>query len=76
MCRYDRFRIIKRFVPTEWEMEFGCQGEFQPVPKAFSPIYIVAVLGLFRWHDIKAFKTIRAAAEFRNLLMQPHHGEI
>lgn len=75
MCRF-RYRVIKRQIPTAWEMQRDCQGTLQPMPTEFATIYVVQVDGTLWWHDVKAFDNIHDAAVFRNLLRQKHHGEI
>ena len=76
MIPRSKYRVIKQQVPMGWEMRLDANGQWQPMPTAFVPVYVVQVEGTLWWHDVKYFDNIRDAAQFRNLLNQKHHGEI
>lgn len=75
----QRYRVIKRFAaiigtsdPLEpHEVVYTQQHELEPII-----IYSVQVFGNLRWHTVKDFTTIRAAAEFIHVLIEPRKNEI
>lgn len=75
------YRVIKRYgaiveISADPLEPFNFNAAQQP--QVYEPVllYSVQVRGHLRWHTVKDFSTIRAAAEFLHELREPRENEV
>lgn len=72
----EEYRVVKDYVAESMELVINDRNETQWMPTSFRKQYAVQVKGFLRWHTVKTFTKIRAAAKFMHSLKQKLKDEI
>lgn len=72
----EEYRVVKDYIAESVEFVVNERNETQLIPTSFRKQYAVQVKGLLRWHTVKTFTKIRAAARFLHSLKQKLKDEI
>lgn len=70
------YRVRKEAVVASMEVVMDEQAQPQCVPTSYTFQYAVQVKGFLRWHTIKTFSKIRAAAKFLRSLKEKLTDEV
>ena len=70
------FRIRKKYFVDSYEVKLRDDFTQEIVPTSFTSVYVVQVKGFLRWHTVKIFNKIRAAARFMKSLQKKLKDEV
>ena len=70
------FRIRKKWFVETYDVILRDDFTHEIIPKSFTFQYVVQVKGFLRWHTVKAFNKIRAAARFMKSLQKKLKDEV